>query len=87
MAIVLEFGLALVLLSNPTGEFCTIYGLPYLVLVNKLELVIPWWLENRVPANVTGPQRMASSLLTALSSGVDISVKRAPGKDPRSRLP
>ena len=33
-------------LSKPRGEV-QCFWLPYLVLLNKFELFIPWWLENR----------------------------------------
>ena len=40
---------------NPTGELSKEVGLPYLVLMNRLEPFIPWWLENRDVGFQIGP--------------------------------
>ena len=35
------------ILSKPTRWRYAVFGFPFLVLIKKLELFIPWWLENR----------------------------------------
>ena len=42
-------------------ENINLFGFPYLVLMNKFELVIPWWLGTEHTVRVHVPQYQAST--------------------------